>query len=87
MNISNGRLGEVNIENLPYLKYLRLKSHLVERITLASLNALKSLILNISQLKTSLQTDFCNQILSPNIVNIDLNGSSTYLSKLEHLGK
>lgn len=65
MDIIDGRLEEVNIENLPYLQYLRLKSVSVERITLNSLNALRRVFLYINDLQTDLQADLCDQI--PNI--------------------
>ena len=63
--ITDERLEEINIENLPYLKYLRLKSSSVDRITLKSLNALKRVFFYINHLQTGLQADLCDQI--PNI--------------------
>ena len=53
---------QVNIENLPFLRFLRLKLRSVERITLNKLYVLKKLLLYITNLKTSLQTDLCDQV-------------------------
>lgn len=74
MDISNGRLKEVNIDNLPYLQFLRLKSASVERISLKSLDSLKRMFLYINHLQTSLQADLCEQI--PNIEKLTVKSDS-----------
>lgn len=74
MDISKGRLEEVNIDNLPFLQTLRLKSGSVERISLKSLNALKRMFLYINHLQTGLQADLCEQI--PNIEKLTVKSDS-----------
>lgn len=53
---------QVNIENLPFLRFLRLKLRSVERITLNTLHNLRKLFLYITNLQTSLQADLCEQV-------------------------
>jgi insulin-like growth factor-binding protein complex acid labile subunit len=74
LDISNGRLEEVNIDNLPFLQFLRLKSSSVERISLKSLHSLKRLFLYINRLQTSLQADLFEQV--PNIEKLTVKSDS-----------